>query len=123
MSTEITEWEPILDRVLIKPNPPEETAGGLDLLEGDQEKKFEGLIVAVGTGVPLHNIKLEVTGDVSEKTLEALKEVIELIQKGRPMRVKPGDVVMFGRYAGTRVFIGGEEHLMMREGDVFMIKK
>ena len=89
---------PLADRVVVKPKEAEEkTSGGIILPDTAKEKPVEGTIVAVGPG------KSSDTG--------------ELIK----MTVKVGDKVLYGKYSGTEVTIGGEEYLIMRESDVFAI--
>ena len=41
--------------------------------------------------------------------------------KVRPMDVKKGDKVLFGKYAGTEIKIDGEEHLILREDDILAV--
>ena len=110
-------FKPHQDRILIKPTPPDKFRGGIELL--DAEDKTEGTVIAVGTGVPLHNIHLNVTGDVSEAAMDKLLQVVKLIEKGREMAYQPGDYVIYGRYAGTKITYNGEEHILIRDGDVF----
>lgn len=113
-------FKPTHDRVLIKPTPRDQfIADNFELLDGDQQDKSEGTVVAVGDGVPLHDIRLQVTGELTEASMNSLKEVIALIERGRQMRVQPGDYVQYGRYAGTKVMYEGEEHIMIREADIF----
>lgn len=112
-------FEPHHDRILIKPAPPETSRAGLELMSNDIQDKAEGTVIEIGTGVPLHNIKLEVTGEVTEAAMDKLIKVIELINKGREISYKPGDYVLYGRHAGTKVPINGEDFIMLREADVF----
>lgn len=114
-------FQPIHDRILIKPTPPDNHRAGLEMLQSEVEPKSEGTVVAVGHGVPLHNIHLNLTGDADDATMIALKEVVSMIEQGRKMRVKVGDYVMYGKYAGTKIIHEGEEHIMIREADVFGI--
>ncbi len=87
--------KPLDDRVLIKRLEAEErTAGGIVLPDTAKEKPQKGKIVAVGAG------KLLEDGTRSELT------------------VKPGDTVLFGKYAGTEIKIEGEEHTIMRESEL-----
>ena len=53
--------------------------------------------------------------------MNALKDVIKLLKEGRPMRVKVGDYVLYGKYAGTKVIHDDYEHIIIREADVFGI--
>ncbi len=86
---------PLHDRVLVRRNEEEETsAGGIILTDSAKEKPVHGEIVAAGNGKLLEN------GDV------------------RPLEVKVGDTVLFGKYAGTEVKVEGEELLVMREDDI-----
>jgi len=86
---------PLHDRVLVKRLEEEEkTKGGIIIPDTAKEKPIEGEIVAVGNGKILEN------GEV------------------KPLEVKVGDKVLFGKYAGTEITIEGEEYLMMREDDI-----
>ena len=88
---------PLHDRVLIKRDDAEEkTAGGI-VLPGNKEKPEIGEVLAVGSG------RIAENGDV------------------RPLAVKAGDKVVFGKYSGTEVKLDGEELLMMREDDIMGI--
>lgn len=92
--------EPLHDRVIIKPAPPEEvTKGGIIIPDTAKEKPMQGEVVAVGKG----------------KTTDDGKLI--------PLNVKVGDKVLYGKYAGTEVSIQGEEYLIMRESDIFAIIK
>jgi chaperonin GroES len=73
------------------------TAGGLFIPETAKEKPQRGEIVAAGNG---------------KKTEEG---------KVLPLDVKVGDIVLFGKYAGTEVKVDGEEYLMMREDDLLAV--
>ena len=89
---------PLHDRVIIKRLEEEEkTKGGIIIPDTAKEKPAQGKIVAVGKGRMLDNGKL-----------------LELT-------VKPGDTVLFGKYAGTDIKIDGEEHLILREEDILAI--
>jgi chaperonin GroES len=86
---------PLQDRVLIRRVKEEEmTKGGIIIPDSAKEKPIEGLVVAVGNG--------KVADDGSL----------------RPLGVKAGDVILFGKYSGTEVKIEGEEHLILREDDI-----
>lgn len=87
---------PLYDRILIKRVEEEtKTAGGLFLPETAKEKPLMGVVLAVGQG------RLGDDGRV------------------RPLVVKEGDRVMFGRYAGTEIKVDGEDRLVLREDEVF----
>ena len=86
---------PLHDRVLVKRfNEEEKSKGGIIIPDTAKEKPAQGEIIAVGQG------------RVSEDG------------KIRPLDVKKGDRVLFGKYAGTEIKIDGEEFLMMREEDI-----
>ncbi len=89
---------PLHDRILVQRLEEEEkTKGGIIIPDTAKEKPIEGKVVAVGNGKLLRN------GEV------------------KPLDVKVGDRVLFGKYAGTEVKIGGEEYLIMREDDILGI--
>lgn len=86
---------PLFDRLYIKRNESEtKTQGGLYIPEGSKEKGQTGTVMAVGLG------KIDATG------------------KNIPLSVKVGDVVFFGKYAGTDV---DSDHLILKEDDVLAI--
>jgi len=90
--------KPLHDRVLVKRIESEEkTAGGLYIPDTAKEKPSRGEIIAVGPG------KRDDNGKVIA------------------MNVKAGDLVLFGKYAGTDVKLDGEDHLVMREDDILAI--
>ncbi|MCS6798015.1 MAG: co-chaperone GroES [Myxococcota bacterium] len=89
---------PLHDRVLVKRLASEEkTKGGIIIPDTAKEKPIEGKVVAVGNG--------RITDD----------------GKVRPLDVKEGDRVLFGKYSGTEVKIDGEEHLILREDDILAV--
>ncbi len=89
---------PLHDRVVVRRLEEERTsAGGIVIPDSATEKPEQGEVLAVGTGKPLDN------GD------------------SRALAVKVGDKVLFGKYAGTTVKVGGEELLVMREDDIFAV--
>jgi chaperonin GroES len=93
-----TNIKPLDDRVVVKPLEAEEmTAGGIVLPDTAKEKPQKGEVVATGPG------KLLDSGD-----------------RGG-MSVKIGDVVFYGKYAGTEVKVEGEELKIMRETDILGI--
>ena len=89
---------PLHDRLLVR-RAEEETksAGGIVLPGSAQEKPMEGEVIATGNG------KILTDGQV------------------RPLDVKKGDRVLFGKYSGTEVKVNGEELMMMREEDIMGI--
>jgi chaperonin GroES len=89
---------PLHDRVLIKRlEEREEKHGSILIPDNAKEKPQEGRVVAVGTG------------RVTEEG------------KHLPLAVKQGDRVLFGKYSGNEVKLGGEEYLIMKEEDVLGI--
>jgi chaperonin GroES len=89
---------PLRDRILIKRvGEDEKTKGGIIIPDTAKEKPMQGKVIAVGKG--------------------ALNEDGKLI----PLEVKKGDTVLFGKYAGSEIKIEGEEHLIVREDDIFGI--
>ncbi|HUW99151.1 MAG: co-chaperone GroES [Acidiferrobacter sp.] len=89
---------PLHDRVIVRRLEEErKSAGGIVIPDTAKEKPIQGEIVAVGKG------KILESGEV------------------RPLDVKVGDKVLFGKYAGTEVKVGNEELLVMREEDVVAI--
>jgi chaperonin GroES len=90
--------KPLQDRVIVKRIEAEEkTASGIIIPDTAKEKPQEGEVIAVGPGKVLDNgTKLELS-------------------------VKPGDRVLFSKYAGTDVKIDGKEYLIMREDDILGI--
>ena len=86
---------PLQDRVIIKRMEEERTsAGGIVIPDSATEKPIRGEVIAVGPGKILDN---------GEK---------------RPVDLKVGDTVLFGKYSGTEVKINDEELLVMREDDI-----
>ena len=110
-------YEPLDDRILIKPDPQEDKVGALLVADENKPKKLTGTVVAVGTGVPLMNVKINLSGSA---TAEELKELITLLKTGRPMKVQVGDRVVYGQFAGTKIPLEDSEYIMLRESDVFM---
>ncbi len=89
---------PLQDRIIVKRVEEEtKTAGGLFIPETAKEKPQRGEIVATGNG---------------KKTEDG---------KVLPLDVKVGDIVLFGKYAGTEIKVDGEDFLMMREDDILAV--
>jgi len=85
--------KPLADRVLIKPAEAEEkTKSGIIIPDTAKEKPQKGTVVAVGPG-----------------------------KKDEPTTVKKGDLVLYGKYAGTEINFEGEDYLIMRESDLLAI--
>jgi chaperonin GroES len=89
---------PLHDRVIIKRLEEERTTpGGIVIPDSATEKPVKGKVIAVGKGKILEN------GEV------------------RPLDVKVGDHILFGKYSGTEVKVEGEDLLVMREEDVMAV--
>ena len=86
---------PLHDRVVVRRMEEERTSpGGIVLPDAATEKPSQGEVLAVGNGKILDN------GEV------------------RGLDVKVGDKVLFGKYSGTEIKVGGEDVLVMREEDI-----
>ncbi len=86
---------PLHDSVIVKRLEEErKSAGGILIPDNAAEKPDQGEVIAIGTG----------------KVLED--------GKNRPLDVKVGDRILFGKYSGTSVKIEGTEYLVMREEDI-----
>ena len=86
---------PLHDRVVVRRMEEERTtAGGIVIPDSATEKPIQGEVIAVGNGKILNS------GEV------------------RPLDLKLGDRVLFGKYSGTEVKLDGEEYLVMREEDI-----
>lgn len=84
---------PIHDRLIVKPAEAETvTSGGIIIPDNAREKPQRGTVVAVGNG-----------------------------KKDEPMTVSVGDMVLYGKFAGTEIDLDGEKFLMMKETDVLAI--
>ena len=89
---------PLGDRVLVKQeDEPQKTEGGIFLPETAKEAPQWGTVVRAGKGKVLESGEL------------------------RPLLVKEGDKVIFGKYSGTKVKMGSDELLFMREEDIMAI--
>jgi chaperonin GroES len=89
---------PLHDRVVIRRTEEErKSPGGIVIPDTAAEKPIRGEVIAVGNGKVLEN------GEV------------------RPLELKKGDKVLFGKYAGTEVKVDGEDLLVMREDDVMAV--
>ena len=82
--------QPLADRVLVKAAAAEETTvGGIIIPDSAKEKPLRGEVLAVGNGT-----------------------------KDEEMILKPGDQVLYGKYAGTELEFEGEKYLIMRQSDI-----
>src|SRR5689334_22709122 len=93
-----TKFTPLHDRILVRRvEEAETTRGGIIIPETAKDKPQEGEVIAVGKG------KISEEGKV------------------RPLDVKEGDRVLFGKYAGTEIKIEGYDFLIMREEEILGI--
>lgn len=91
-------FRPLHDRVLVRRVEAEEkTAGGIIIPDSAKEKPAEGEVVAVGDGA---------RDDDGDRIA---------------LDVKVGDRVLFGKWSGTEVTVGGEDLLIMKESDILGI--
>ncbi len=89
---------PLHDRIIVKRvNAEEKTASGIIIPDNAKEKPSEGEVLAVGSGRLLDNGERHVPD------------------------VKVGDRVLFAKYSGSEVKVGGQEHLILREDDIFLV--
>lgn len=85
--------KPLADRVLVEPKEAEsKTASGLYIPDTAKEKPQQGTVLAVGPG-----------------------------KKDEPMEVKPGDVVLYGKYSGTEVSVDDKKYLIMKQSDILAV--
>lgn len=85
--------KPLADRVVIEPQEAQtKTASGLFIPDTAKEKPQQGTIVAAGPG-----------------------------KKDEPMEVKVGDVVLYGKYAGTEVTVDDKKYLVVKQSDILAI--
>lgn len=91
----MTSIRPLHDRVIIRRIEQEDkTSGGIIIPDTAKEKPIKGEVVAVGAGAR----------DDAGKTI--------------PMDVKVGDIVLFGKWAGTEIKLEGDEVLVLKESDI-----
>ena len=89
---------PMADRIVVAPaEEAEEMRGGLYIPDTAKEKPQQGTVVAAGPG------RLNDDGDRI------------------PMEVKVGDLVLYGKYAGTEVSLDGGDYLIVKESDVLAV--
>lgn len=89
---------PLHDRIIVaRIEEDEKTKGGIYIPDSAKEKPQRGKVLAVGKG------KIAEDGSI------------------RPLDLKEGDTVLFGKYAGTEVKIDNEDRLIMREDDVLAV--
>ena len=86
---------PLHDRVLVKRSTQEETSkGGIIIPDTAKEKPIQGEVLSVGQGRLLEDGKV------------------------RPLDVKKGDRILFGKFSGTEIKIDGDDFVVMREQDI-----
>jgi chaperonin GroES len=91
--------KPLDDRIVVKPNEAEtQTASGLVIPDTAKEKPQQGTVLAVGPG----------------KRAESTGEVI-------PVGIEVGQTVLYSKYGGTEVTVGGEDVLVLNARDVLAI--
>ncbi len=91
-------FRPLHDRVLVRRVEAEEkTAGGIIIPDTAKEKPQEGEVVSVGSGTRADDGKIT------------------------PLDVKVGDKILFGKWSGAEVKVGGEDLLIMKESDILGI--
>ena len=84
---------PLSDRVLVEPQEAQtKTASGIYIPDSAQEKPQQGKVIAAGPG-----------------------------KKDEPMEVKEGDVVLYGKYAGTEVSFEDKKYLIVKQSDILAI--
>ncbi|MBW1877903.1 MAG: co-chaperone GroES [Deltaproteobacteria bacterium] len=87
---------PLFDRIVVERiENASKSKGGLFLPESAADKPTEGVVLAVGTG------RISDDGEI------------------RPLVVKEGDRVLFGKYSGTEIKIDGHERLVLREDEIY----
>ena len=91
-------FKPLHDRIVVKRlETDQKTAGGIIIPDTAKEKPSEGEILSVGPG------EMDDSG------------------KLKPMGVKAGDKVLFGKWSGTEVKLDGQDLLIMKESDIMGI--
>ena len=91
-------FRPLHDRVLVKRiDEDEKSPGGIIIPDTAKEKPSEGKVVAVGSG-----------SKAEDGTVTALD-------------VKKGDKILFGKWSGTEVTVGGDDLIIMKESDILGI--
>ncbi len=89
--------KPLADRVVVEPMEGETMKGGIIIPDTAKEKPQQGKVIAAGPGR---------VGDSGERIAP---------------EVKKGDVVLYGKYAGTEVTVQGKDYLILRESDILAI--
>ncbi|MEE2954332.1 MAG: co-chaperone GroES [Bacteroidota bacterium] len=85
--------KPLADRVLVEPASAEtKTASGIIIPDTAQEKPQKGTVTAIGKGT-----------------------------KENPITVKPGDLILYGKYSGNELNYNGIDYLIMKEADILAV--
>lgn len=91
-------FRPLHDRIVVRRiEADERTSGGIIIPDTAKEKPQEGEVLAVGPGARADNGRIQ------------------------PLDVKVGDRVLFGKWSGTEIKVGGEDLLIMKEADIMGI--
>ncbi len=91
----MAKFTPLHDRILVRRiEEGETTRGGIIIPDSAKEKPQEGEVISAGKG------KINEEGKV------------------RPLDVKEGDRILFGKYSGTEIKLDGEDFIIMREEEV-----
>ena len=91
-------FRPLHDRILVQRiEEQNKSKGGIIIPDTAKEKPQEGRVVAVGSGRVLEDGSL------------------------RPLEVKKGDRILFGKYTGSEIKLDGEEHIILREDDILAV--
>ncbi len=94
----MSKLRPLHDRVIVKRLEEERvSSGGIVIPDSATEKPTRGKVVAAGTGLIMADGKI------------------------RPMSLKEGDTVLFGKYAGQEIKIDGEDLVFLKEDDVVAV--
>ncbi|MBI60610.1 co-chaperone GroES [bacterium] len=95
-----TNYKPLGDRVLIEPEAPEQTTkSGIVIPDSAQEKSQTGRVLKVGPG----------------RTTDEGKLI--------PLEVQEGDIIIYSKYGGTELKVGGNDLLIIKENDILAIKE
>ena len=82
---------PLHDRILVRRiDAAEQAKGGIIIPDTAKEKPQKGKVIAIGDGL-----------------------------EDKPVTVKVGDKILYGKYSGTEITIDGKEYLIMRNSDIF----
>jgi chaperonin GroES len=91
-------FKPLYDRIAVEAISQEEkTAGGIFIPDTAKEKPVQGVVISVGDGYRSEDGKI------------------------LPLKIKAGDIVLYGKWAGTEVKIEGKTLMIMKESDVMAI--